>query len=123
MSLNWDARDCDVDLEDEWESTVTHAIVLLTMPIGVRAITGNNWREFYCRTYIWQELNGPLLHKGGENYFITAEDVYRRISLKTNSSPMTKAAFTKGMMGTLYMKANQAIRDFTHGPNYSTYLS
>ena len=109
MPLTWDARECDTDLEDDWDNILTHSVVLLTMPIGMRAITESNWKEFYKRVYVWQQMNGQLLQHEGKKYNIEPLDIYRRIGLRTNSRVMTKTQFIRAMGNMLYMEANQGI--------------
>lgn len=109
MSLNWDISKVENHDELFVEGTegervldgVTNAFIWMALATGL----GKNWSldeafapEFYARIKLLEKLNGPLLRKDGESYFITPEDVRRRIGLGTNVSPVTRAAFIKNLV-------------------------
>lgn len=89
-------RPADDGPDGYWQfQALTWVLALTTMNIGLREITLQNWTDFYGRVSMLQRLRGPLLTTAeGEPYYITAEDVYRHIGLKTNGcKPTTKTAF------------------------------
>jgi hypothetical protein len=112
MSLSWDLSKIEnydelfVDAPpDQGEGKVldglTQAIIYATMVTGL----GKNWSldtdfapELWARLHMIEKLQGPLVTKQGEPYFVTFEDVRRRIGLETNVSPVSRSEFVKRML-------------------------
>lgn len=109
MSLNWDITNIEnheellVDSPDgdgKVLDGLTNGLVWISMGTGL----GKNWSldaefapEFYARIRLLDKMDGPLLTQGGEPYKITPQDIERRIGLKVNVSPKTRAAFLKSI--------------------------
>jgi hypothetical protein len=109
MSLDWNIEGIENHQEllvpapaDQGEGFVldgvTNGLIWISMATGL----GKNWSldadfapEFYARVRLLDQLGGPLLTQSGKPYKITPEDVQRRIGLKVNVSPKTRAAFLK----------------------------
>ena len=109
MSLNWDLSRIEnheelwVEVEGEGFRLdgVTEAFIWQAMITGL----GKSWTldeafapQFYARVKLIERISGPLVTKQGKPYEITPEDVQRRIGLKVNVSPVTRAAFVKNMV-------------------------
>jgi hypothetical protein len=58
-------------------------------------ITEDNWREFYARLHLLELMNGAYAHTPNGPYYITREQIKRRIGLRTNASALTQLQFTK----------------------------
>ncbi len=112
MPLTWDARNCDVDFDDESEGVVTQTIVFMSAAIGMGTITEKNWKEFYIRSEVVNMVKGPFMYKGGESYSLTPRDIYRRISLKTNVGFETKTRWRANFMKGLESDAQWKIKDY-----------
>jgi hypothetical protein len=101
MSLNWSVEDCldYPSLMAGREYTITEALALSTMVIGMGQITSANAKEFYTRIKILEGAMGSIAYWKAdettpkENILITPEDIFARIGLFTNVSDMTKSKF------------------------------
>lgn len=62
----------------------TKAIILNCMGIGLGSITEKNLDEVWRRTQMREDVDGPMLHHGGTECFLTREDLERHIGLTTN---------------------------------------
>ena len=110
MALNWNIERCKdyKKLIDEKEGVITDALIWLTMSIGMPEITKKNHEEFFLRTQIHQKINGAFLRKGnGAPFYMTIEDVQKRIGLYTNADSFSKAVFKSRIYNSL---VNSAIR-------------
>ena len=116
MSLNWNLegiRDHEELLVGEGDErrldALTESFIWQSMVTGL----GKDWTldaefapEFYGRLKIIERMSGPLVRRTNaetgkvEDYWITPEDVERRIGLHTNVSPVSRAAFVKAMVTT-----------------------
>lgn len=88
------------------EAAKTEALIWATMSLGIPTITKSNVDEWMFRLSTKEKLKGALINHyvedksmpGGlraEPYYLTREDVERRIGLSTNASKLTRAAFLK----------------------------
>lgn len=109
MSLNWDLSKI-ADHEELFVDTpdgqrldgLTESFIWTSMVTGL----GKDWSldldfapEFYARVKLIEKINGPLVRKPGvERYEVTLEDVFRRVGLHTNVSPVSRAQFIKNMV-------------------------
>lgn len=102
----------------DWEELVydgdklnptTHAIVFMTMAIGMGSITNKNVDEFIMRVMLEQEMSGPWLYemKGDERVgvYVTPNDVRRHTGLTTNVSRMTRVQYRKRVYDMLVGRA------------------
>lgn len=69
----------------------THAMIFMTMAVGMGSITAKNWRRFYARARIIERLDGAYYRQGGEDMHLTPADVKAYIGLSTNVSTETDA--------------------------------
>tara|TARA_Y100001938_G_scaffold120394_1_gene167155 strand:- start:62 stop:439 length:378 start_codon:yes stop_codon:yes gene_type:complete len=79
---------------------VSHALIFLTMSVGMGEITEKNWPKFWARVDAEQKLHGARLNQKGEDgewkpQFITPRDVRDHIGLRTNVGRMSDAAWRK----------------------------
>jgi hypothetical protein len=72
-------------------------IILLTMRVGIRTITEENYGKFYNRLHLLETLHGCFFFKNRKPLFITREQVERMIGLKTHASDLTTAKFIKSL--------------------------
>ena len=110
MALNWNIERCKdyKKLIDEKEGVITDALIWLTMSIGMPEITKKNHEAFFLRTQIHQKINGAFLRKrNGAPFYMTIEDVQKRIGLYTNADKFSKAVFKSRIYNSL---VNSAIR-------------
>ena len=110
MSLNWDLteiEDSDGLFEERADGeryldAVTNCFIWTSLVTGL----GPHWKlddtfapEFYARIKLLEKVGGSLLNStDGETvtpYWITWDDVKRRIGLKTNAGTKTRAQFIK----------------------------
>jgi len=85
MALNWSIENCNdweqLITDDNWQ--VTNALVWLTMGVDLGEIDVSNVNDFYARIKVWERVCGHLLIAP---YYITFEDVFRRVGLSSNVS-------------------------------------
>lgn len=105
MPLNWNLERCEnwnelTETDNAWG--ITNALIWTTMVIGMNEITVDNADEFFARVDTVQKATGQLAYQQiikpdtGEAwvpYFITHEDIVRRVGLHTNASRLTKTKF------------------------------
>lgn len=94
MALNWSIQECNdweqLITDDNWQ--VTNALIWLTMGVDLGEINERNINDFYARIKVWERVCGALLNGSSmENpeitpYYITFEDVFRRVGLVANVS-------------------------------------
>jgi hypothetical protein len=107
MSLNWDITAIRhwkaVTGEDQWP--VTDALIIMTIPVKMGIITARNWEDFFDRLDTLQREDGSVLRCGDEDYFITREDVRRRIGLKTNMDTVSRRTWLRQRRETVVRRA------------------
>lgn len=84
---------------------VTEYLIFSTMSVGMGEITEANWEEFYAREVLQWHVYGGLK--------VTPEQVRQHIGLKTNASPITKAAFNASVIKHLRRDAAVAVSKLT----------
>lgn len=105
MALNWQFNPKTFDkIKDE--THLNETIVMATIFIGFPRITESNWEEFYKRLHLVEKLNGTFNFVASEPYFITPEDIKRRIGLTTNASSFSRTEFTRRQMNQWYAEGN-----------------
>lgn len=109
MALNWwldrvqDYEKVAPCEENKLEGTITNALIWATMTVDLREITAKNVDEWLFRLSVVKEHRGALVNRFIEDpsrpsgwreepYYITREDLVRRIGLATNvvTLPRTK---------------------------------
>ncbi len=91
--------------------SVTSVLLFATMIVGIPQITEKNLQEFCERLEIAQSLQPFLRLNNGNPYRITVEDVRRRIGLSTNATPLSWAAFLKGVRQLAHDRIAREMRD------------
>jgi hypothetical protein len=101
MALNWNIEKCKdyKSLTTDKEYPITDSLIWGTLMVGIGDITEKNFKEFYARFNLMQRLTGAFLTRNGKPYYITLEDIQRRIGLSTNVSDVTRNAFIKQKVG------------------------
>ena len=112
MSLNWNVERCkDWKIltnnngsdkpKDTLEWTITESLIWSSMTCGFDEITEKNYKEIWFRVNLWETYKGSYISVRTkkdtyERYFITLEDIKKRIGLSTNADRETlKQNFTK----------------------------
>jgi hypothetical protein len=97
MSLNWDITNCNnyKELQSDTEWGITNTLIWATMSVDMGDITESNYVEFYSRIKALEAVFGALANSSDGSYFITIEDVKKRIGLSTNVSDKTTNQFFK----------------------------
>lgn len=112
MPLTWNIGDVDdfeqIKSDEEWP--VTEALIFATMAVGIHHITESTVDEFVRRLSMWQEVAGGMLWQYGENWFITEDDVRRRIGMSTNASSRTKTEFKNMILEHIEDNAKSKLR-------------
>jgi hypothetical protein len=86
---------------DDTEHQITVSAMWCATWIGMSGITEENWEEFYRRVNAWflvDGTNGMVVNDGsefGKKIPLTPADIHRRIGMRVNVTPVTKAAFNK----------------------------
>jgi hypothetical protein len=101
-------------------ASATHALIFLTMSVGMGAITEKNWTEFYARVRAEEKLHGArrsqkLVEGKWVDCPITAQDVKDHIGLSTNASRMTEAQWRKSLLERFVRDAKQDALLLTNG--------
>jgi hypothetical protein len=120
MSLNYDLTRIPTEHKAEgMPRAITSALILLTIPVGINAITKENYKEFYLRLAMYERLFGAWLneeenHGDGDNppkpRYITLKEVRDRIGLTTNASNMSRGAFKSSVMKRLMYEAEDRLQ-------------
>jgi hypothetical protein len=103
MSLNWNVKNvennetvCFVGEGDEREiNPITHALIFMTMSVGLGEITDKNADEFYARCHIMEQTHGAYTRIGSEEVYITPQDIQRHIGLYCNVANETRAQWAR----------------------------
>jgi len=97
MSLNWDITNCNNwnDLKSDKEWGITNALIWGTMYVDMGEITQENCVEFYARMKAIEVTFGAICSSPDGDYFITIEDVKKRIGLTSNVATKTAGQFFK----------------------------
>ena len=109
MSLDYDftsIKDWEELHNNDWELTVSKAIVWTTMNVGFSGITEKNYHQFFTRSQFFYGLYGAPLFKGDEPYNYKLTDIKRRIGLRTNASTLTDPAFFKDLRRRYNLRIN-----------------
>lgn len=128
MALTWNLENCKdwESLKTDAEWPVTDMIIWATMftDIGWQ-ITEENVAEFYSRIHLLEVMDGAFMNQTNretgevEPYFLTPEDVVKRVGLQTNVAPKTHLQFMKRVvernMKEWKSKANAALADMKSG--------
>lgn len=97
MALNWNIEKVknrkEIQTDDQWP--ITDILIWATMFVGFTSITKENSHEFYKRLHMAEVLGGSFSSKSGKPYFITEQDVERRIGLKTNAGSFSRTEFVR----------------------------
>ena len=117
MSLDWSISNCEkweeLNSEEQWP--ITNSLIWATMPLGMSCINEKNYEEFYVRIAVYEKIRGPYMHKitdgGREKYYITLEDVRRRIGLYTNASKHTLNKMMSNIGKNIEHEVRYAMRD------------
>lgn len=103
MALHWNVENvhdyenvCWIGEGDEREiNPITHALIFLTMSVGLGEITDKNADEFYARVHVMEQIHGHFTHIGGEGVYISPLDVQRHIGLTCNVANETRAQWAR----------------------------
>ena len=113
MALNWNLENVEnyKELFTEGDEQgyskmilIYERILFMTIQVGIRHISENNWQKFYNRVYLLERVDGAgyystlKLLDGTEKMqpiYITEDDVKRMIGLRTNASEFSKTQFLK----------------------------
>lgn len=103
----------DVGPKDDpsW-NPITSALTMVMLVLG--PLTEKNFDEFCMRLDIFQEINGALLSKHGEDgkgedVYVTREQVRLHLGIRTNHSPVSNSQFGKSIMGALQRRAKRKL--------------
>jgi hypothetical protein len=82
---------------------VTNALIWGTMTIDIGQITEKNWKEVYRRIRAYERLVGAInqyYKPDGTHYprYVTAQDVYDHIGLRTNVATRTSAQWASRLL-------------------------
>jgi hypothetical protein len=86
----------------------THAVIMISMMVGLPTITEKNWTTFYARAHAIEKLSGAYLSVDGSPEPLRPEDIYNHIGLTTNVTRETDAAWRKRTLGGI-------VEDFARG--------
>jgi hypothetical protein len=98
MALHWNITNCsDFDgiTAEGKEWGITNSLIWATMSVDMHEITETNYVEFYARLKAVEATFGAICYGDDGDYFLTIEDVKKRIGLVTNASTKTISQFFK----------------------------
>lgn len=116
MSLDWNLTEIENHEEVCWIddghgghrlSPVTETLILMTIPLGMTAITPATVEEYATRIAMIQDVDGGLLlgtdPETGDrtDVRVTTADVYAHVGLRTNASSRTRGSFLKTVYDTV----------------------
>ena len=99
MALNWNIEKVKnlPEIQTDEEAPITDSLGGATMPVGIREITEENYKEFYARLNMAERMRGTYRYNKDGAVWMQLEDVKRRIGLYTNASTFSRAEFIKRM--------------------------
>ena len=105
MSLDWNATkvkpraDGTSPLRDEQGDLRQSAqtIIFSMMFVDMDEITAKNWQEAFERIALYELVNGSLRTKGGQDVFVTRDEVKELIGLRVNVIKKTQASFERSL--------------------------
>ena len=77
---------------------LTNQIIWHSIVLHFQRITKQNCADIYARFKLWEGLNGALVTRGGEPYFITPADIEAHIGLETNAIAMSELNCVKSIV-------------------------
>jgi len=98
MALHWNVTECknfDAIVAEGKEWGITNSLIWATMSIGMNKITLENYVEFYARIKAVEATFGAICYGDDGDYFITIDDVAKRIGMWTNATSSTLNQFFK----------------------------
>jgi len=99
-------------LPDGSHNPVSQALETLTMSVGMGEITEDNWREFWARLYIVDQVFGPFLRNpDGSDRRLTPADVRAHIGLRANVAPDSKVTFKTKIINELRWRAARVVEE------------
>lgn len=114
MALVWSIERCaeppEVLRGEGREFYITETLIWATIAVDLPGITEDNAAEFYARYHTWEQLFGPMTRLDGKDYFITPQDVQRRIGLSANVSRQPRAKWLKRIADIALSDAHTAYR-------------
>jgi|TARA_R100000482_G_scaffold102283_2_gene45307 hypothetical protein len=94
MALHYHLEDVKVDYKSDDIWPTTRALIFGTANVGLGEITEKNWKEFYIRSYIVENIHGVWRYDEDLNEIpIQPQEVKDHIGLATNASNYTKEEF------------------------------
>jgi hypothetical protein len=118
MPLTYDmteVTDFEALHEDRFQGIITDVLIWCSMPLQVGVITEDNYRLVHLGIQVL-EMGGPLLFAPADDlgknkpYSITAEDVRRRIGLRTNTGSGSKTQIAKNIRRIVSDRIKEASR-------------
>ncbi len=110
MSLNWNVQACkDVDVlinksgseaeKDKLQWMITESVIWLSMTCGYKEITEKNYGEIWWRISVYEQYCGSYISYGANKpYYITLDDIKKRIGLYTNANKITLGKYMKWIL-------------------------
>lgn len=106
MALNYDLREIksykrlfekSIETEGSKMKEIPKTIILSTMSVGMREITKDNYRKFYNRLNLLENVYGHFFYVRKRGKMIprpiTLGEVERMVGLKTNASEISRTKF------------------------------
>ena len=90
----------------EKQNMKTTCIIYGCLPVGIGEITESNWHEWWMRYSVFQSL----VTRPGDEFSISARDVYDHVGLKTNVFPKVPTSrWYKNMLETYAVPLKSSI--------------
>ena len=111
MALHWNIIKCkDESIKSEKEWGVTENLIFMTMAVGLREISEENWKEFLFRLKVIEIVDGPILRKvDSKPAYYTPEIIKKRIGLWSNVSNETRSSWLKRYLNRIYVSIEREI--------------
>ena len=82
----------------------------MTMAVGLREISEENWKEFLFRLKMIERVDGPILRKvDSKPAYYTPEIIKKRIGLWSNVSNETRSSWLKRYLNRIYVSIEREI--------------
>lgn len=110
MALNWNISKVEnhEELTGSPEWALTDALIWATLAVGIGSITAKNYKEFYGRLHLLELIHGTFRVRDGKPYYITIDDVKRRIGLETNVGTIPRSTFLKQKVGRYFKEITES---------------
>ena len=112
MSLDYNLKGVKADYKSDDVWPTTRALIFATANVGLGEITEKNWKEFFIRSYIVENIHGVWRYdEDCKEMPMQPQEVKDHIGLATNATNYTKQEFMEITDRVLRERAAYSLKD------------